>query len=171
MSSFTPQITVALAILMAALGSFGLAAGSVVQHSSVQHSSVQHSSVAVGRSDEGLMSLRQLAGLLTDRRWLAGMAIIIAGTALNIAAIFLAPVSVVQPVGVLAVVWSVLLTARIDGARPRPPRTRKLVWAAILVTIAGLAGFTALSAATRAHRSLRIWAMPASSPRRPASSA
>lgn len=144
MSPITPQITIALAVLMAALGSFGLAAGSVVQHDSVgQRSSVRHS-VAAGRSGEGSMSLRQLAGLLTDRRWLAGMAIIVTGTLLNIAAIVLAPVSVVQPVGVLAVVWSVLLAGRIDGARP--PRTRTRIWAAILVTIIGLAGFTALSA-------------------------
>lgn len=142
MSPITPQITVALAVLMAVLGSFGLAAGSVVQHSAV----VRHSSVTSGRPGTGSMTLRQITSLLTDRRWLAGMAIIVTGTLLNVAAIFLAPVSVVQPVGVLAVVWSVLLAARIDGSRHRPPRTRKAVWAAILVTIAGLAGFTALSA-------------------------
>lgn len=116
MSPITPQITVALAVLMAALGSFGLAAGSVVQHASVG----QRSSVTAGQPDGGSMSLRQIAALLTDRRWLAGMAVIIAGTLLNIAAIFLAPVSVVQPVGVLAVVWSALLAGRIDGVRPRP---------------------------------------------------
>lgn len=114
MSPITPQITVVLAVLMTALGSLGLATGSVAQHSSVQHSSaqhssaqhssVQHSSVGPGRPGEGSMSLRQIAALLTDRRWCAGMAIIAAGTLLNIAAIVLAPVSVVQPVGVLAVV-------------------------------------------------------------------
>ncbi len=137
MSPITPQITVVLAVLMAALGSFGLAAGSVVQHASVG----QRSSVTAGQPDGGSMSLRQIAALLTDRRWLGGMAVIIAGTLLNIAAIFLAPVSVVQPVGVLAVVWSALLAGRIDGVRLRPA-----IWVAIMVTITGLAGFTALSA-------------------------
>ncbi|MEN0071017.1 MAG: glycosyl transferase, partial [Propionicimonas sp.] len=52
-------------------------------------------------------------------------------------------VTVVQPVGILAVPWSVLLAARIHHFRP----TRQ-IWTAVAVTIVGIVGFTLISSRT-----------------------
>lgn len=124
------QFTIGIAILLAAAGSLGLATGSVRQHRAV--------TARLGA--DRTLTTRQTISLLAEPRWLAGLAAIGAGTAAGLAALVLAPVRVVQPVGVLAIVWSVLITARIRRARP----TRE-TWRAVLVTALGLIGFTVLS--------------------------
>lgn len=67
------------------------------------------------------------------------MLLIALGAALHVSALFLAPVTVVQPIGVLAVPLSVLLASRIHDYRISSP-----VWLAASITVAGLVSFTVL---------------------------
>lgn len=130
--SLLPQnIPLALTLMIASSLLFAL--GVTIQH------------YAVGRTvdtaaDSRHLGLRQVLGLLTNPRWLGGIAVAAGGSAFHILGLMMAPVTVVQPVGILAVPWSVLLAARIHHYRP----TRR-TWAAVCLTIAGIASFTLIS--------------------------
>lgn len=90
----------AVAVVLAVLGAGCFAGAAVLQHR------------AVGAVTGGAgLRVGGLAALLRRRSWLAGIALGVAGTALHAAALVLAPLSLVQPVGVLAVPLAVLLTA------------------------------------------------------------
>jgi drug/metabolite transporter (DMT)-like permease len=91
------------------------------------------------------MSMREILGLLTNKLWLAGTGVIIVGATLHAVGLALAPVTVVQPVGILAVPWSVLLAAKLHGFRPT-----KVIWGAVAMTIIGIVSFTYFSTATAA---------------------
>ncbi|GAB2506092.1 hypothetical protein CATRI_00185 [Corynebacterium atrinae] len=115
------------------VSSFGFAGGAVLQHTSIR-----------GKQKPGAptaMTVRQLLGQLREPKWLLGLSLVGIGTALHISALFLAPVTMVQPIGILAVPWSVLLAAKIGGYRPS-----RLGWVAVAVTMVGVVGLTALSA-------------------------
>lgn len=118
-----------VAIGLAGLGSLGLAGGSALQHRSV---------VGGGQT----MTRRQLAAMVRQPGWLTGMLVIVVATLLNLAALRLAPVMVVQPLGVMAIVWSVLLSP--SSCRGRPGRD---TWGSIAVIVTGLSGFTLCSSA------------------------
>ncbi|WP_086842523.1 glycosyltransferase [Amycolatopsis kentuckyensis] len=82
----------------------------------------------------------RLSGIRTILRtpgWYAGIGLAGLGAALHVLALTMAPLAVVQPVGVLALVLTVLLA--------RTPLTRTVL-AALAMSGAGLAGFVALSA-------------------------
>lgn len=122
-----------LAIALVVVGSFCFAASASVQHN------------AVGRqvedaSERKSMSVRRLLHLLRSRRWWAGLALLGASAALQVTALLMAPVSVVQPVGLLAFPWSVILAARIH--RTRVPGRMRL---SLVVTVAATLGFTVLT--------------------------
>jgi drug/metabolite transporter (DMT)-like permease len=131
-SPLLPQnIPLALAIMV--VGSMLFASAATVQH------------LAVGRevdtsTENRHMGVRQVIGLLTNLRWLSGLAMAGLGAGLHIVALMLAPVTVVQPVGILAVPWSVLLAAKIHHFRPT-----RAMWTAVAVTIVGIVGFTLIS--------------------------
>ena len=78
--------------------------------------------------------------LLLIPKWLLGLLCVFSGAGLHLWALTMAPVAVVQPVGILAVPWSVLLSSRIHGHQI-PFR----VWRAVLVTVIGVVGFTVFS--------------------------
>jgi hypothetical protein len=119
-------VTVALAVILAALGACCYATGARLQHQAVHQPPV------------GTGPPR---ALVRRPRWLAGLAVMGAGASLHISALGLAPVTVIQPLGVLAVVVSVLWGLR--KRRCRLPTATALALAAIL---AGTGGFTALAA-------------------------
>ncbi|SDE63900.1 DMT family protein [Auraticoccus monumenti] len=101
---------------------------------------------AVGRhvdrtADSTQLSARHFWALVRTPRWLAGTGLAGLGAVLHINALRLAPVAVVQPVGVVAVPLSVLLTARRTRTRPPP-----VVWAGVLATVLGVFGFVLLTA-------------------------
>jgi drug/metabolite transporter (DMT)-like permease len=136
---FDYEQNVPLAIVIVVFSSFLFAGGATIQH------------LAIARTDHGdqtnpSMSLRQMLGLLKNRLWLIGLATVVTGATLHIVGVALAPVTVVQPVGILAVPWSVLLAAKIHGFRPT-----KLIWSAVALTILGIVGFTYFSASTAAE--------------------
>lgn len=100
------------AIALAVLGAVCFAGAAVLQHRAV---------VAVGSEDrrEGApLSLRGLRALARRPGWLAGLALAVGGTTLHAIALVLAPLTVVQPIGVLAVPIAVLLTSLRNDRHP-----------------------------------------------------
>lgn len=119
-----------LAIVLAALGAVCFAGGATLQHR------------AVGAvTPTGTLTPRRMPALFVAPGWLAGLALGIAGGGLHLTALVLAPLSVVQPVGVLAVPIAVLLAARLSG---RPPSSGVLTGVAL--TVGGVAVFVVLAA-------------------------
>jgi drug/metabolite transporter (DMT)-like permease len=122
-----------LALVLMVVSSLVFAGGVTIQH------------WAVGRTVDPATGSRNLAlgqvlRLLLNPRWLAGIAVAGCGTVFHVTALLHAPVTVVQPVGILAVPWSVLLAAKLHGFRP----TRRS-WGAVAVTIFGIVVFTLIS--------------------------
>ncbi|MEX3529801.1 DMT family transporter [Corynebacterium xerosis] len=124
------SLTAAVGLMI--LSTFGFAGGAVFQHMSIR--------AEQRPGKEQALTLRQLGGQLREPQWLLGLLLIILGAALHVAALFLAPVTVVQPIGILAVPWSVLLASKIHGYR-----ASRSVWLAVSVTVAGIVSFTVLS--------------------------
>lgn len=127
-----------LAITIVVVASFLFAGGATIQH------------LAVGRTvDKGAenrsMDFKQFWKLITNRRWLLGLATVATGATMHIVGLMMAPVTVVQPVGILAVPWSVLLAGKIHGFKPT-----KQIWGAVALTIAGIVVFTLFSATSAA---------------------
>lgn len=111
----SPALVVLLALLLASVAAVAFAWAATWHHE------------AVGRRF-------RLERVVRSPRWLAGIALTGAGALLHIGALALAPVSVVQPVGVLAVPAAVALGARRHGRRP----ARRTVTAAV-ATVLGVA--------------------------------
>lgn len=121
-------------ILIIAIASFAFASGATIQHLAVGRT------VTAGAENRS-MGLRQLLSLLVNPRWLLGLGVVALGASMHIVALMMAPVTVVQPVGILAVPWSVLLAAKIHGFKPN-----RQIWAAVVLTIVGIVVFTLISA-------------------------
>ncbi|WP_210408332.1 hypothetical protein [Allokutzneria sp. NRRL B-24872] len=85
--------------------------------------------------------MASLLGLLRDRRWLAGLSLLVGGTALHAVAVAIGPLIVVQPVGVLALVLAAVLDARRSG---EPLTAQRL--APVLTATLGMGLFVVLAA-------------------------
>ncbi|MBO3732968.1 glycosyltransferase [Glycomyces niveus] len=115
-----------LAIALATAGACCLALAARLQHG------------AVTRSATGpVLRLRALRTVLRTPAWYAGTGLVVAGSGLHITALALAPLAVVQPIGMIALVLTVVFTGT---ALTRP------VIAALALSTAGIAGLTVLSA-------------------------
>ncbi|MFC0675476.1 hypothetical protein [Brachybacterium hainanense] len=121
-----------LALVLMTAASFGFAGGAIFQHRSIR--------AEQDGGEHRALSPRQLLLQLREPSWLLGLGMLGGGSVLHMIALSQAPVSVVQPIGILAVPWSVLLASRIHGYA-----TSRAVWLSVAVTIAGVAGFTAVS--------------------------
>lgn len=128
----TLSIAIAIAIGLVVIASFCFAGGAILQHMAIS------ADQTAGAKQE--MSLRQILGLLRKPRWVLGLALVGFGAALHLIALTQAPVTVIQPVGILAVPWSVLVASKIYGYRTTPA-----VWLAVGATVVGIVGFTMLS--------------------------
>lgn len=128
-------MNIALAIGLQVVGSFLFASGATLQHLGVQSTFDPKATASSNR-----LTLSGMMRLFLIPKWLLGLVFVFSGAALHLVALTMAPVAVVQPVGILAVPWSVLLAARIHGHRI-PNR----VWGAVSVTVLGVAGFTVFS--------------------------
>lgn len=111
------EVAVALAIAAA----WCFAAAARLQHHAVRES-------AYGRRTRS----PQYRRLLRDRRWLTGLLMTGGGAVLHAAALALAPLTVIQPLGVLAVVITAVWNTRVD----RTARWRS-VWPAVAATTTG----------------------------------
>ncbi|MDO4919587.1 DMT family transporter [Kocuria sp.] len=95
----------------------------------------QTQSAAVTGETSGALNPRNLVALLRNGRWLLGSGLLGLGTALNVSALALATVTVVQPIGVIALVITTLLHAR-HGRLTINRRT----WLAVALCTLGGAG-------------------------------
>lgn len=129
---------VPLAILIVALSSLLFATGATLQHLAI-------TDIADRNSDNPSMGVGQLIAMIRTPKWLLGLTIIVVGASAHIVGLMMAPVTVVQPVGILAVPWSVLMAARIHKHRVSPQ-----MWVAVAMTILGIVGFTFFSASKAA---------------------
>ncbi|MFT4109115.1 DMT family transporter [Propionicimonas sp.] len=95
---------ITMAVVLAVLASVAFAASSVVQHLAVADESTEEREALGGR---------QLLAVVKNPVWLAGLALLGLSAVGQVAALQLAPVTVVQPLGALAVPWTILLSARV----------------------------------------------------------
>ena len=128
-----------IAIALALLGAACFAGAAVLQHSAVSAGSRREDDDRPGK----VLSLRGLGEITRRPGWLAGLALAGGGSVLHATALVLAPLSVVQPLGVLAVPIAVLLTAMRTDRRPAPG-----VLVGVLLSIAGVAVFVGAAAGT-----------------------
>ncbi|QWF82062.1 DMT family transporter [Amycolatopsis sp. CA-230715] len=102
---------------------------------------MQHRAVHATKSDdESTLGLRALGKLVRQPTWLLGLLVMTLGGTLHAIGLGLAPVAVVQPVGVIAVGASAVFSARAGG-----PRLGRRGWIAVGAIAAGVAGFVAFA--------------------------
>src|SRR5690242_6522899 len=123
---------VAAAVGMATTAAVMFAVAAVAQNGAV--------ATVVRPGSEPLLGVAEFRALARSRAWLGGVSLTAAASVLHAGALVLAPVSVVQPLGVLSVPLAVVLAARRTGRRPPPP-----VVGAVVVCLAAVAGFVVLA--------------------------
>ncbi len=121
------QQNIPLAVILTVLASVALAVASVVQHLAVGDTATKRGAKLSGK---------ELLSVVRNPRWLGGLMLTGVGAVLQMTALLLAPVTVVQPIGVLAVPWTILLAARAHR-RPISPT----IWGAATLTVVGTAAF------------------------------
>ncbi|MGO1397350.1 hypothetical protein BSP109_01955 [Brevibacterium sp. Mu109] len=109
------------AIGIAVIAALCLALGTHLQHRAVSgaadtHAAVTHTPTAGTTPPPP----RRLVGLLRSPLWLVGLGLLALETGLNMVALGLAPVALVQPIGTLSLVAAVVLGSRTSRS-PRPP--------------------------------------------------
>ncbi|MGH3568453.1 MAG: hypothetical protein ACRDRH_20985 [Pseudonocardia sp.] len=127
-----------VAIALAVVGAVCFAGAAVLQHRAVD--------AVTGPGPGDALTLRGLRSLVRRPGWLAGFALAGGGAGLHAAALVLAPLSVVQPIGVLAVPFAVLLV--VQRTRRRPAGT---VLAGVALSVTGVVAFVAVTARTAVH--------------------
>ena len=127
-------MTTWLAIGLALCGAVCFAFSAIHQHSAV----LEHSGGSTDRS----ITLRSLGRLVRQPRWLSGMALAGAGAGLALVALSLAPLAVIQPVGVLSVPFAYLIQHALPGTTARhAPHPGRGELTAVLATMAGTGAF------------------------------
>ncbi|MDO5619219.1 hypothetical protein [Kocuria sp.] len=111
-------------IILALLAAVGLAVGTHLQHHAVRTGS---------SADTKPLVLRPL--------WLVGLTLLGLETVLNIAALGLGPVALVQPVGAVSLVVAIAISMKVLRLRMTWPMAGSMV-----LTLGGVAGFVAVSA-------------------------
>ncbi|MEV8041075.1 DMT family transporter [Arthrobacter sp. NPDC080082] len=93
-----------LAVVLAVAGAFFLAFGAQRQGSAV-------------KADTGGLALSSngLLRLIRNRRWILGLLLLCVGTAMNAIALVSAPLTVVQPIGAIALVITTVINAKDQG--------------------------------------------------------
>lgn len=119
-----------LAILLAVLAAVALAFGAQFQNQAVSKGREKSPRV------RGSLSIRELGRLFVRPRWISGLGLMGLGMVLQLSALTLAPLMVVQPVGAIALVITSLLNARYTKTR----LNRGTIFAIALSTF-GVGGF------------------------------
>ena len=128
-----------IAIALAVLAAVALAFGAQFQNNAVS-SGPNKKKTNGAEKGRGSLSIKQLASLLIKPQWLSGTAFMVVGIGLQLAALSLAPLIVVQPVGAIALVITSLLNARVTKTR----LNRGTIIAISLCTL-GIAAFVAMA--------------------------
>jgi len=121
----------ALAICLSLLAAVALAFGAQFQNDSV---------VKKTEEQKTKLGLRQVIALFSKPRWLTGMSLLAAGAVLQISALTLAPLIVVQPLGGIALVITSLLNARATKTR-----INGATWLAIALCTVGIGAFVSVA--------------------------
>ncbi|SMO39724.1 hypothetical protein SAMN06266982_10235 [Propioniciclava tarda] len=127
-----------LAIVVMVFASLFFATGATLQHTVIGRM-IDHT------AENKTMGRRQLIAMVTNPKWLGALLVVICGFTLHVTAITMAPVTVIQPLGILAVPWSILMASKIHGHKISPK-----MWLAVLITLAGIVMFTSTAAANAA---------------------
>ena len=117
-----------LAVGLVLISSFCFALSAHLQHHAVD-------SHLGGNAHREQMSFRSLFVAIRNPRWFLGLLLLGVSAVLQVTALFFGPLSVVQPLGLLAFPWSVLLAARATRTWV-PPRTQIAVVVTVVATLA-----------------------------------
>ncbi|WP_291279504.1 DMT family transporter [Galactobacter sp.] len=120
------------ACVLAVISALALAAGTHLQHRGV--------SAAMGKTSAG-GTAPSLRACLRTPVWLSGTGAVVVATLLNVLALAMAPVALVQPLGVLSLVAAAVISTRTSGLRVRGP-----LLAGILTCVTGVIVFVSGSA-------------------------
>lgn len=101
---------------------------------------LQHRAVATGGVTRG-RGLNWLSGLLCQPLWLVGLGLLATETVLNVLALGLGPVALVQPIGILSLVTAIVISAVMLQRRVTPALT-----GCIALTMVSVGSFIAVSA-------------------------
>lgn len=128
-----------LAVLLALVGAVALAFGAQWQNDAVGDQQGK------GGKTQGSLGLRQMFELVKRPKWLVGTGLLGLAVVFQIAALSLAPLIVVQPLGAIALVVTSVLNARISKTK-----LNRVTVVAIALCIFGVGGFVT-TASTIAH--------------------
>jgi drug/metabolite transporter (DMT)-like permease len=120
----------AIAIVLSLMAAVFLAFGAQFQNDSVTKNATKTSGEKRG------VGFKHLLTLVRNPRWLSGMSFLVLGALCQIAALTMAPLIVVQPIGALALVITALLNARSTRVK-----ITKATWVAIALCSGGIATF------------------------------
>jgi drug/metabolite transporter (DMT)-like permease len=105
---------------------------------------LQQGGATTGREDgKGQGRMRRLLAVLENPRWLAGTGLFVVAIAVQLSALLLAPLPLVQPIGALAIVVTALLDVRLN----RVPLDARAV-RAIACCVVGIALFVVIASFT-----------------------
>jgi len=115
-------------IPVALLGAFLLSFGSAVQQRGV--------AAQGSRSDgKGGLAIGQMLSLVRNRQWLLGTVMVILAIVCQLASLGLSPIAVVQPIGILALVITAVITARASGSSPGRKAVRAIAICVVAVIV------------------------------------
>ena len=129
-----PQnLPLAMLLMLAATVLFAIAA-------TLQHSAVGEQTDDLAPDDS--LGARQFWALIRSPRWWLGMGSNALGAVLQVLALLLAPITVVQPLAILAVPWTVMMASRVQRHR-----ITGAMWGAVTLSLAGTAWFAVVAVA------------------------
>lgn len=129
----TPALGIALAVLSAAV----LSVGNIWQSRGME--------TAVKRKGDGSL----VVAMVKTPIWLAGTVMFGLAILLQMASLAFAPLMVVQPIGILALVFAVFLNARAEKRRPA-----RGVLVAVLICLVGVTGYVIVAAAVSTQKAI-----------------
>jgi drug/metabolite transporter (DMT)-like permease len=141
------------ACLLAVISAVALAVGTHLQHRGVAlaaHGSAPDEHSGTGRVPSFLACLRTPV-------WVLGAGSVVIATVLNVLALAMAPVALVQPMGVISLVVAAIISTRSSGLRFRGP-----LLAGIVACVAGIVVFVVGSSTVSRHGTLSddaAWAL------------
>lgn len=101
-----------LAVGLQVIGSFCFALAAKYQHGTIDHE-IQ------GNPEKKALSLQDFLKSIRQPKWIFGLILLTMSLLCQVIALIFAPVSIVQPVGLLAFPWSVLIQNRVEQTRLR----------------------------------------------------
>ncbi len=143
--SLTLPSTAAIGIPLALVAAVILALGTQLQHRGVELVERAHVGAKTG------LSLRQLRGLLARPSWVIGTVALGLAIVLQLASLTFAPLTVVQPLGAVALVVTAVVNARVSKV---PLDTRSI--RSIVICVLGVGAFVTVAAFTTQSRPITV---------------